>query len=172
MRKILFFLRELDAEDIDWIIGSGEIMTLPQGQVLINEQSYSQALYILCRGELTVSIGARPDATIATLNVADMVGELSFLDARPPNATVAAASESVVLALAKSKVEGKLAEDLGFAVRFYRALAVLIAARLRRTVSHLWYADDKAGADPDETTKMDVILAEQWFDFLIKKLNG
>jgi len=32
--------------------------------------------------------------------------------------------------------------------------------------------DDKAGADPDETTNMDVILAEQWVDFLIIKLNG
>ena len=173
MRKILFFLRELEAGDIDWIIATSDKMTLTKGTVLINEERYVQALYILCRGKLTVASSPHPELPITTLSVGDLVGELSFLDARPPNATVTAVTDSVVLALPKTKIEDKLTHDLGFAVRFYRALGVLVAARLRRTVHLLsQYGDHGEVEELDERSEGDVALAEQWFDFLIRRVES
>ena len=55
---------------------------------------------------------------------------------------VEAVSEATVLRISDAKVREKLETDLGFASRFYRALCVFLADRLRSTTSRMGYGAD------------------------------
>src|SRR5262249_52673748 len=65
----------------------------------------------------------------------------------PPSAPVAAVGESVVLALPKAVLQRRLADDMPFAARFYRALAIFLADRLRTTTRRLGYGQPGDGDD-------------------------
>lgn len=84
-----------------------------------------------------------PGPAPVRLGSGEVVGEMSFIDARPPSATVTAVEPAVVLAVPRSALAAHLGEDDGFAARFYRALAVFLSRRLRSTVSRLGYGAGK-----------------------------
>jgi CRP-like cAMP-binding protein len=70
---------------------------------------------------------------IARLAVGEIVGEVSLVDSAPASATVTARGEGLALFLDRTKLLDKLGRDEGFAARFYRALAMFLADRLRAT---------------------------------------
>src|SRR5207245_5371051 len=87
-------------------------------------------------------------------------GEISFVDSRPPSATVTAITDSVVGAVPIEALEHKLKRDAPFAARFYKAIAVALADRLRVTsVLGLRSNVKEAGETDDEgpTHVLDVI---------------
>jgi CRP-like cAMP-binding protein len=107
-----------------------------------------------------------------------MVGEMSFIDARPPSATVTAAQDSAVLAIPRPQLVAKLDQDTAFAARFYRALATFLSDRLRGTVSRLGYSEgqplqeDVEYADElDDNVLDNVHLAGARFERIVKRLN-
>ena len=57
-----------------------------------------------------------------------------------------AVETSAVMALSTALLERKLAEDLGFATRFFRGIATLTAGRLRKTTADLRRSEWTAGA--------------------------
>ncbi len=76
-------------------------------------------------------------------------------------------------------MEDKLSRDFRFSAHFYRALAVFLAERLRKTTSILGYGDARRhqnnSHEQDEPTDdlMDsTSLAVVRFDGLFKKLQG
>jgi CRP-like cAMP-binding protein len=77
----------------------------------------------------------RAGRELARLTSGEIVGEMSFVDANPPSATVAALDRGVVLALPRALLQQKLDRDTGFAARFYHALAAFLSDRLRATVA-------------------------------------
>ena len=101
----------------------------------MNRAKATEWLYFVLDGALVVHTPAAP--RIAVLKAGDVVGEISFVDARPPVASVRAEVESKVGAVPRAVLSAKLRDDVGFAARFYRALAVFLADRLRTTTSHL-----------------------------------
>ena len=102
---------------------------------------------------------------------------MSFVDGRPPSATVQALSDSLLFAIPRRALASKLEADQGFAARFYRALAVFLSQRLRDTVQHLGYG---AGVALDEEVEysdelnpavLDTVpLAGARFDRMLKRL--
>lgn len=170
MSKVLYFLREFEGRDIDWFVSVGHRLALPKGTELIRANEEIDAIYILVEGVLHVAIGAVADP-IARLNVGELVGELSFLDSRPPNATVVAATDCAVMSLPRLLVEAKLKKDPPFAARFYRAIGVLLANRLRQTVINLGFPDGQPDK-PTDSSDPDLTLAEDWFKFLMRKLKA
>jgi CRP/FNR family cyclic AMP-dependent transcriptional regulator len=81
------------------------------------------------------------------------VGEISFVDARPPVASVRAEVESMAGAIPRSALAKKLQEDVGFAARFYQSVAVFLADRLRKTTGSLGTEEpqlDESIEDTDE----------------------
>jgi CRP/FNR family transcriptional regulator, cyclic AMP receptor protein len=135
VRKALYFLGILDDADVAWLMRSGTRKTVPSGTVLIEEGKPTDYLYFVLDGAFTVS--TRNAASLATLKAGEIVGEISFVDSRPPTATVRADAESIVGAVPRGALTGKLRDDLGFAARFYRSLAVFLADRLRATTGTL-----------------------------------
>jgi len=58
---------------------------------------------------------------------------MSFLKEQPASATVYAVENSLLLVLARTKLDAKLERDPLFAARLYRSIAVVISRRLKRT---------------------------------------
>lgn len=167
MKQVLFILGELSDADIDWLIQRGDRQEVEPGTILIHEGKSVDALYLLLDGALVVTISALEDRQIARLSSGDVVGEMSFIDSRPPSATVRTLEKSVVLAVERSLLSEKLQADVGFAARFYRALAILLSSRLRGTVRQLGNSPDHS--QPETET---VAIAQQRFDNLLERLKG
>jgi CRP-like cAMP-binding protein len=131
MRKVLYIFGLLTDADIEWIARTGTRRRLRDGDVLTREGEQPEALIILLEGELLVTADAV--GQVARLAVGEIVGEVSLVDSAPASATVTARGEGVALFLDRTKLLHKLDRDEGFAARFYRALAMLLADRLRAT---------------------------------------
>jgi CRP-like cAMP-binding protein len=178
MKKVLFILGELDDDDVDWILEISSREEILAGTTLIREGEPIDAVYILLEGELSVSTQATDGGEIALLHSGEVVGEMSFVDTRPPSATVRAKQDSLVLALPRSELAAKLRQDVGFASRFYRALAVLLSNRLRVTVNQLRHAGgistgaiDLPAEELAREAKDSVALAETRLDWILRRLR-
>jgi CRP-like cAMP-binding protein len=177
MRKVLHLLGILSDVDLQWMAHHGVQQNLSGGQTLVSEGVPIPALYILLEGQLRI-LFAGMQRTIALLLPGEVIGEISFVDRYPPSASVVAIEDSLVLALPADTLRAKLAEDPGFASRFYWAVAAFLASRLRTTTRHLGYgspqADQNAYQDVDELTDIDmeeVSLASMRFDRLLQQLR-
>src|SRR6185503_19378582 len=133
MRKVLFLFGQLNDDDVEWLLKAGTKQAVPKNGVVIHQGVPSEAVYILLEGRLSIWLKPRqgPEREIARLNAGEIVGEMSFVDARPPSATVKALDDSPVFAIAKTALNAKLAADQGFAARFYRALAIYLSTTVR-----------------------------------------
>jgi len=139
MRKALYLLGQLSDADVEWMIGHGRRERLPPGTILIREGQPVNAVYIVLQGALEVSGSGLSGSRPIRLGCGEVVGEMSFVDARPPSATVTAADNVTVLAIPRPALANRLERDPEFAARFYRSLAVLLSYRLRDTVKRLGY---------------------------------
>lgn len=129
MRKALYILGDLDDRDVLWLSDNGELVEIDANEVLLAAGQSVQHLYFLTDGALLVE---RPDGgLIATLGVGEVIGEMSFVEKRPPEVCVRAAQTSRLLRVAREELLAAFARDEGFAARFYRALAVFLSDRLR-----------------------------------------
>jgi CRP-like cAMP-binding protein len=133
MRKVLYIMGQLHDDDIEWMTHTGRRRTLRTGDVIIKQGVEVADLFIVLDGLMEVDIAGV--GIVAQLAGGEIIGEMSFVDRSPPSATVRAAEGSTVLALDKRLMEERLAADSGFAARFYKALAIYLADRLRSTGS-------------------------------------
>lgn len=180
MRKVLFILGELSDNDIEWLLTRGRKQRLPAGTTLITEGQAVDTLYIILEGSVTVLSGALGGKEVARLGAGEMVGEMSFIDARPPSATVRALDQATVFAIPRPALANKLEHDLAFSSRFYRAIAMFLSDRLRGTVSRLGYnKDQQLDEDVEYADELDlnvldnIYLAGARFDRMLKRLlNG
>jgi CRP/FNR family cyclic AMP-dependent transcriptional regulator len=131
MRKVLFLFGQLNDDDIEWLLAHGGARPLARGEVLIRQGVPADAVFILLEGRLAVRLESLRGREIARLNAGEIVGEMSFLDSRPPSATVEGLEDSTVYAIARPVLAARLDADLGFAARFYRALAMFLATTVR-----------------------------------------
>jgi CRP/FNR family cyclic AMP-dependent transcriptional regulator len=60
---------------------------------------------------------------------------VSFVDGHPPSATVRATERSFALSVPRRAVADRLDSDHAFAARFYRAVAMVLSARIRESLS-------------------------------------
>jgi CRP/FNR family cyclic AMP-dependent transcriptional regulator len=139
MRKVLYILGQLDDADVEWMAEIGHLERVADGQVLIREGQKINAVYIVLEGEMTVDVAAL--GRIARLGSGEIVGEISFVDTRAPSATVTALGDAQVLRLEREVLLTRLETDSAFAARFYRAIAIFLADRLRDTVVRLGYGE-------------------------------
>jgi len=178
MRKALFILGMLDDSDIDWMIATGKRQRIPVNTTLIEEGQNIDFVYIVVDGAFAVRASALGGKDIAQLRAGEIVGEMSFVDSRPPSASVVALEDSMVLAIPRTSLTERLG-DPWFAARFYRSLAVFLANRLRNTVARLGYG--KASADSPTIDRGDEIdpmvletltMAGARFDWMLRRLRG
>ncbi len=178
MRKVLFILSELADGDVEWMIENGTRTPVPAGTLLIEEGRPLELLYVVLDGQLAVSLAALGGREVARLQAGEILGELSFLDSRPPSASVGAVVDSAVLSIPRARLAAKLQQDSAFAARFYRALGVFLASRLRRSQQRLGYDSHRIlDDDVEHEDELDpqllgqVALAGARFDWMLKRLR-
>ena len=91
MRKAMYLMGVLDDMDIEWLATHGSGLLAPRGKTLVREGQALDSVFVLLDGELSVTTGSKQ---IATLYAGEVVGEISFVDSRPPLATVTASVDS------------------------------------------------------------------------------
>ncbi|MCC5668500.1 cyclic nucleotide-binding domain-containing protein [Nostoc sp. CHAB 5784] len=146
-------LKELTTSDIDWMIATGHRREIAAGTLLIQEGKATDYLHILLDGILTVSV-SQPDNNpltrafaaiegneifgreIARLFSGEVVGEIPFVT-RPTATTVKAIETSLVMSISQQELAAKLQQDVGFASRFYRAIAIMLSDRIQSTINQL-----------------------------------
>jgi CRP-like cAMP-binding protein len=137
MRKVLYILGQLNDTDVEWLAQHGIRRPVADGEIIVREGRQIDTLFITLSGQFRVSL--QDGQEVARLGAGEVVGEIAFVDASPPSATVTAAGNATVLALPKALLQQRLAADPPFAARFYRALAIFLADRLRATTRRLGY---------------------------------
>ncbi len=183
-QSLFIFLGELNNSDLDWLVRKSKKEKLHSGMILIAEGRKIDALYIVLSGILSVFISSEEgDKELSKIYHGEIVGEISFIDDRPPLATVKAIAETEVLAISRMNLTKKLQEDMGFASRFYHGISLCLSDRMRGTVRLLGYGDDsqlkEAQNDPN-WEKMDqmnpsiidnMILAKAKFNWLVQSVS-
>ncbi len=150
MQNGLYILGQLTDEDVEWMVSVGTRRDLAAGTVLIREGVPTDALYLVLDGALSISLATLGGKEIDTKGPGEVVGEMSFIDARPPSATVSVRQPAVVFALDRAKMRAKLEQDTAFAAHFYRSMAIFLSDRLRHTLGLL-----NAGGNGSGTTQID-----------------
>lgn len=177
MRKALYILGQLNDSDVEWLAQHGTRRHLADGEILVFEGRALDTLFITLSGQLRVSL--RDGQQVALLGAGEVVGEIAFVDAAPPSATVTATGHASVLALPKTSLETRLTADPPFAARFYRALAIFLADRLRATTHRLGYGSigdldsETVLADELDIGVLDTVAqAGDRFTRLLQQLGG
>jgi CRP-like cAMP-binding protein len=175
MRKALYILGILDDSDANWLASNGEARHINAGTVIIQQGVPVDSVFILIDGQLRVYSG---NVEVAKLLAGEIVGEISFVDSRPPSASVKAAVDSQVLAVDKAVLRVKLQKDPAFASRFYLSLATFLADRLRVATARL--STGQKGGDAEAEQDLDELPAEMLentalasarFDMIVKRLG-
>jgi CRP/FNR family cyclic AMP-dependent transcriptional regulator len=164
LRSALIVLGLLSDSDVEWIAAVGRRIEIPRQEVRVQEGEPISFVDLLLRGSLTVHTRASGSREIGRISPGELIGELSFLDSRPPSATLRAREDSVSLAVPRDELATKLRWDAEFASRFYRSLGVLLAHRLRRLNRFALTVDttslDEESFAPDEDLELDPLVLE------------
>src|SRR5919202_3165141 len=136
LRKVLFLFAILNDNDIDWMVTRGRKEQVPTGTVLIQQDQPVEALYFLLKGHLAVIFSMMVDGKPVEKELArrasgEIVGEMSFVEAGNASASIKCAENSLVLAIPQQLLREKIQRDRGFAIRFYRAISLVLIDRLR-----------------------------------------
>lgn len=174
MRKVLFIFSELTDGDVEWLAQAGERLHFDAGTLLIPVGARVDSVYFVLDGQL--AIRTRAGDRLAVLESGEIVGEMSLVDPAPTAVSVEVVADSTLLRLPDARVREKLAADLGFASRFYRALCVFMADRMRQTTQRMGYGagveDAHARDELNEDLLDNVHLAGARFDRMLKRLAG
>jgi CRP-like cAMP-binding protein len=173
MKKVLFLFGELSDLDVDWLIKNGSPRGIAEGDVLIEQGRPSDALYIVLDGTFTVTAAGATEP-LNSLGAGEVVGEMSFIDSRPPSTTVKAASISRVFCIPRDALARRLKQEAGFAARFYRALAMFLSHRLRQMTLRMSHQEAGQAESPDELDGQvldGVYLAGQRFQRVLQALS-
>jgi CRP/FNR family cyclic AMP-dependent transcriptional regulator len=174
VRKVLFIFSVLSDADVEWLAQAGERVHVDPGTVLVPLDARVDFLYFVLDGRLVVHTRSRD--IINTLESGEIIGEMSLVDPAPTTVSVEVASDATLLRIPDAVVRDKLASDLGFASRFYRALCVFLAHRMRQTTQRMGYGavtdDPHLNDELNEDLLDNVHLAGARFDRMLKRLAG
>lgn len=176
MQKVLYVLGQLSDAEVDWLAGHGTRLRQAKGAELIRYGAEAGHVFIVLEGE--VSIRSRSGVEISRVGSGEILAEMSLVDSRPASATVVVVADAYVLALDKAVLRDKLDADAAFAAHFYRAIAMLLAERLRRMNMRVAGEDAEPPGGDDELDELgtDVLdkvhLAGARFERLLQRLMG
>ena len=174
MRKVLFIFSVLGDGDVEWLAQAGERVHVDAGTVLVPLGSRVDYVHFVLEGRLAIK--TRDGKPVAFLESGEIIGEMSLVDPAPTTVSVEVTNDATLLRISDSVLREKLSADSAFAARFYRALCVFMADRLRQTTQRMGYGaptDDINAKDELNEDLLDTVhLAGARFDRMLKRLAG
>ena len=109
---------------------------LKQGEMLAQEGTVDNHLYVILRGTLGVikGVGTPNEVTINTLSTGDFVGEMGFMDGTEIYASKVALGDTQVLGLEREKLESLLTTHPVIVYRVMRAI-IRVVHQIQRRLS-------------------------------------
>ncbi|HEY9647241.1 MAG TPA: cyclic nucleotide-binding domain-containing protein [Chroococcidiopsis sp.] len=139
------FLKELSNIDLDWLIATGQQRRVAAHTTLLQARQEPESFSLLLDGVLSLSIpqdscdgentSTNTDQEIIQFSRGEVIGETPLLSLHPANVVVKAAKDSIVLSILQSQLIAKLQQDLNFSTHFYRAIALILSARLQQVLA-------------------------------------
>jgi CRP-like cAMP-binding protein len=175
MQKIHYIFGQLDDADVRWMGEVGVRVPFRTGDVLVEVGHDSEKLLFVLAGKLAISVNGM---IITHLGVGEVAGEMSFVDSAPPSATVIAVSGGRMLAIDKHRLISRAEEDPAFGMRFYRALSIFLADRLRNTTHRIGFGDEASDdvtvlvGEGDDDVHDVTTPAGQRFERMLAELRG
>ncbi len=140
-------LQELSNSDIDWLMATGKRQKVDADRLLIKAGQQNSAFYLLIDGSVTISVSQSGDnplnrafaaledkptleREIIELKSGDVAGEELLINSRAASTNVRTKQPSEVLMISQEQLKAKLQQDMGFAARLYRGIALLLTERL------------------------------------------
>ena len=131
---MLVLFAELSEQDVDWLRQIGQLQRLQPGAVLLQQGQPVPALYLVLAGEARIQV--KSDGRLRVVGSSrrgELLGEMTLLnpDESGASAQVDAPDGLEVLRIDKAALLDELAQDVGRATRFWRALARMLSQRSR-----------------------------------------
>lgn len=147
-------LQELSNRDLDWLMATGRRQKVDADRLLIKAGHQIATFYLLIDGSLTISVSQSSDNALnrafaaledkstlerdlIELNNGDVAGEELLVSTRAASTNIRTKLPSDVLMIPQQELKAKLQQDIGFAARFYRGVALLLTERLLKLTSQL-----------------------------------
>ncbi len=127
---------ELTDDQCRVLAGLVAMRNLKQGDVLAQEGTVDNHLYVILRGTLGVikNVGTDHAVTVNTLSPGDFVGEMGFMDGTELYASKVALGDSCVLGLEREKLESVLRSHPEIVYRVMRAI-IRVVHQIQRRLS-------------------------------------
>ncbi|XGW00787.1 MAG: cyclic nucleotide-binding domain-containing protein (plasmid) [Leptolyngbya sp. BL-A-14] len=184
-RDSITMFAALHDDDLDWLIGAGQVQHLAAGTILVQSGRPMDAWYILLEGAVALmsvpvdrnpllsSLANQPAETpeteVGRLSRGDTIGELQFIQSNCADLTAIAVRETQVLAIPRWRLAAKLLHDPGFAARFYQILTVLLVHQMQAMMQQ-FTGQESANHAFDSQFLTRVELAEARFEWLLKRI--
>lgn len=150
MKRVLFVLGQLSDNDIEWMIENGNKQTINQSDFLVKQGEAIENIFIVLSGSFRIFNEQNPEINIAQIGSGEIIGEMSFLDERPPSVSVVATETSSVYCISLDRMKQFMEVDTRFAARFYYSIGLFLSDRLRKTTGRLGYGALEENEDIDE----------------------
>ncbi len=125
-------------KDIETFAKYFEEKTFKVNEIIVNEQSEGQELYLLAEGKVRVERQVMgEDQTLKILESGEIFGEMSLFDNYPRSATVRSFENSRLLLMNKTSYDKLRAEDAEVASKFLELIIQTLSMRLRQTNKNL-----------------------------------
>ena len=121
------FLATLDATERERLLLGATPRKFAHGAVLLREGDSGESLLLITAGEVTVSRGGNP---LASLRAGEAIGEMALLDPAPRSATATAKGAVTALELERDAVWALLAEGDSAAIKLLQTLTAQACERL------------------------------------------
>ena len=126
---------ELEPAERMMLLDHATDRTFEDGESIIRQGTDNRNIYIVAEGEVRVELEplqeGDPPMVLAHLDLGSIFGEMTFLTHSGASANVVAEGPVNLLCLEHAHLHQMIATDPKFGCRFYHALAVTLADRLR-----------------------------------------
>ena len=128
-----FGFNEFTTDELNSVFNIASVRQLDPSEILISNQGITSDLHFILEGQIKVEVSllGTLDKTIL-LGPGTVVGEQSFLDGEPRNATVTAETSCTIASLTRASFEIFADERPSTAFRLIRQLTRILSRRLRR----------------------------------------
>jgi CRP/FNR family cyclic AMP-dependent transcriptional regulator len=142
MLKNIYLFKDFDVAESEQITALGTSKKLKAGEKLFAQGDVATALYIIKSGSIRISHSTDQQELleIAVLGAGSHFGEMAFIDGEKRSATCEALEDSEIFSLNYSDLNLLLSNFPILANKFYKAISVFLAGRLRNTTNDLTFA--------------------------------
>ena len=121
------------------LLGQAESLQYESGTLIVTQGEPNEAIFIVYDGEVHVEVTNDEGQTrrLATLELGEIFGEVSFLTGEPATANVIAEGDVKVMRIGHALIRTVVKDDSAFAGRLFHSIAVTLAQRLDRTNNQL-----------------------------------